>query len=141
MKSFSKLIKEATEEEFVYLADDFISDYFGDIKDIGYSYGYQGYYNHNKNIIGTYFIDRKNGSKTPASFILYFYKILDKSLYRQISEIIEDIKTFNECIEQYRNCDELADYNFSGIAIRDKGDPNYHNVQTIEILFQHQRNK
>lgn len=140
MKSFSKLIKEAAEEEVVYLTDDFIGDYFGDIKDIGYLYGYQGYYKHNKNIIGTYFIDKKNDSKTPASFILYFYKILDKSLYRQIPEIIEDIKTFNECIEQYRNCDELVDYNFSGIAIRDKGDPNYHNVQVIEILFQHQRN-
>lgn len=139
MRKFSKLIKESADQEIIYLSDDFVSDYFSDTKDIEYLYGYKGYYTHNKYIIGTYYIDPKDGSKTPSSFILYFYKILD-SLYRNPSEIIEDINIFNDCIEQYRNCDELIDYDFSGIAIRDKGDPNHHSVQVIEILFKNKKN-
>lgn len=131
-----KLNESKEIDDIEYLNNDFINDYFGDVRDIGYTYGYQGYYRHNKLIVGTWYINKETMEKIPTSFILYFYKIVN-TLYRNPSEIIDDINTFNECIEQYRNCDELSDYNFSGIAVRDKGDPNHNSAQLIEIYFKH----
>ena len=56
LSKFNEFIKEATETEIDFLSNEFINDYFGDIKDLGYSYGLKDeLILGNKNVIGAYF--------------------------------------------------------------------------------------
>ena len=147
IKPFNEAKKWTLDELFdamkhPFLEKKFIFDIFSDVIDLGYSLGFQGYYNH-----GWIFPDGYNTISNDKDihkkyqlkgFELAFYKDLDaeSSDYRPISEIKEELVAIENSITQYLHQPEFdEDYEFVGIHIEIDGDPNAHNLQRINLKF------
>lgn len=145
IKPFNEAKKWTLDELFdamkhPFLEKKFIFDIFSDVIDLGYSLGFQGYYNH-----GWIFPDGYNTISNDKDihkkyqlkgFELAFYKDLDaeSSDYRPISEIKEELVAIENSITQYLHQPEFdEDYEFVGIHIEIDGDPNAHNLQRINL--------
>ena len=125
-----------------FLEKSFIVDIFSDLIDCGYSLGFKGTYTHDwifpdgYNTISD--VEDIHQRYQLKGFDLSFYKDLEVESddYRPISEIKNELTSFENSITQYLNQPEFDDeYEFLGIYIEIDGDPSARSLQRINLKF------